>query len=280
MALSRRRRRPADIVSYVVLIVLTLFCIGPILWLLLTSAKFEDDIVTAVIQYIPHRITFDNYITIWSESDFPQLMLNSAITTIYTVIICSAAGILAAYSLGRFEFPGRRVLLLAYLVVRMFPAVMIIIPLFIAMRALHLLDTRIGLAIAYTSFLLPVFIWMMLGFFRAVPNDLEDAARIDGCTRVGALFRVILPVVRGGLAATAIFIAISAWNEYLFALMLTTSDGSRTWPVGLQLMVGEFQLPWGPLSAGGIITILPALILFAIVQRTMVAGLTAGAVKG
>jgi multiple sugar transport system permease protein len=169
--------------------------------------------------------------------------------------------------------------MMLYLVVRMFPAVMIIIPLFILMRGLGLLDSRFGLALAYTTFLLPVFIWMMKGFFEAVPNDLEDAARIDGASRIGAMVRVVLPLVVGGLVATAVFVAIGAWNEFLFALMLTTSTGSRTWPVGLQLMVGEFQLPWGSLAAGGIISIVPVMILFALMQRAMVRGLTAGAVK-
>ena len=119
-----------------------------------------------------------------------------------------------------------------YLVVRMFPAVMIVIPLFIIMRGVGLLDSRLGLALAYASFLLPVFIWMMKGFFETVPPDLEDAARIDGASQLGAMVRVVLPLVLGGLVATAVFIAIGAWNEFLFALMLTTSTGSRTWPSG------------------------------------------------
>jgi multiple sugar transport system permease protein len=280
MRLRWRTRILPNLLTYVVLVCITAFCIFPLAWLLLTSLKLERDIVTPVMQYVPHYVTLENYVTIWTESGFPKLIFNSALTTIYTVAICATAGALASYSLARFAFPGRRFFLLGYLVVRMFPAVLMIIPLFIAMRAIHLLDTRIGLAIAYTSFLLPLFIWMMLGFFRAAPKELEDAARIDGCTRVGALLRVVIPVVRNGLAATAVFVAISAWNEFIFALMLTTSEGSRTWPVGLQLMVGEFQLPWGPLSAGGIISILPILALFAIAQRTMVRGIAAGAVKG
>ena len=162
----------------------------------------------------------------------------------------------------------------------MFPSVMIIIPLFITLRMVGLLDSRLGLAIAYTSFLLPVFVWMMKGYFDAIPGELEEAARIDGASRVGAMVRVILPLVLGGLVATSVFVAIGAWNDYLFALMFTTSNGSRTWPVGLQLMVGEFQLPWGSLAAGGIISIAPVVVLFAIVQRALVRGLTAGAVKG
>ena len=259
---------------------IVVFAIFPILWALLISLKPEEDIVTATLQYIPHRITFENYVAIWSRSNFPTLITNSIVVTSITVTLCVVIGTLASYAITRYSFTGRRGLMLFYLVVRMFPAVMIIIPLFILMRSLGLLDSRLGLALAYTTFLLPVFIWVMKGFFEAVPPDLEDAARIDGATRLGAMVRIILPLVLGGLVATAVFVAIGAWNEFLFALMLTTSTGSRTWPVGLQLMVGEFQLPWGSLAAGGIISIVPVMVLFAVVQRTMVRGLTAGAVKG
>jgi multiple sugar transport system permease protein len=197
-----------------------------------------------------------------------------------TVVICLFTGTIASYAFSRFNFAGRTQLMLGYLVVRMFPAVLMIIPLFIVLRNIGLLDNRIGLAVAYTSFLLPLFVWMLKGFFDAAPGELESAARIDGSTRLGAMFKIVIPIARNGLVATCVFVAIAAWNEYLFALMLTTSEGSRTWPVGLQLMVGEFNLPWGMLAAGGMISILPVVILFAIVQRWMVAGITAGAVKG
>jgi len=158
--------------------------------------------------------------------------------------------------------------------------VLMIVPLWIMMRYFGLLNTHLGLAIAYTTFLLPLCVWMMKSFFDAIPPDLEDSARIDGCSRLTALFYVVLPLARGGLMATAIFIGIAAWNEYLFALMFTNSQESQTWPVGLALMVGEFQLPWGALSAGGIISIFPVILLFSLVQQTLVKGLTSGAVKG
>jgi multiple sugar transport system permease protein len=273
------RKAIADAVSVVLVLIIVAFAVFPILWTFLVSLKPEEDIVTATMSYLPRRVTFENYVAIWTRSNFPTLIGNSLVTTAITVTLCTAIGTLAAYAVSRFHFPGRRGLMMFYLVVRMFPAVMIIIPLFIIMRGVGLLDSRLGLALAYASFLLPVFIWMMKGFFEAVPPDLEDAARIDGASRLGAMVRVVLPLVVGGLVATAVFIAIGSWNEFLFALMLTTSTGSRTWPVGLQLMVGEFQLPWGSLAAGGIISILPVMILFAIVQRAMVRGLTAGAVK-
>ena len=274
------RRRLGDLGVWLLGLLITLFAVFPIVWALLTSLKREAAIITTVMQYIPREVTFENYVAIWTRSNFPTLLVNSVVVTANTVIICAIVGTLASYAIARYHFRGRRELMLFYLVIRMFPAVMIIIPLFILMRNLGLLDSRIGLALAYTTFLLPVFIWMMKGFFDAVPLELEDAARIDGCSRIGAMVRVILPLVVGGLVATVVFVAIGAWNEFLFALMMTTSTGSRTWPVGLQLMVGEFQLPWGTLAAGGIISIIPVVLLFALVQRALVRGLTAGAVKG
>ncbi len=278
---SKRQRRVAgDILTYVVLFTLAGFCLGPMVWMFLTSLKPEADIVTSKMQYIPRHVTFENYVAIWTQSNFPVLITNSLIVTTITVAICVVAGTLAAYAFARLTFRGRNNIMLGYLLVRMFPAVMMIIPLYVMMRTVGLVDSRFGLALAYTSFLLPLFVWMLKGFFDAAPKELESAARIDGSTRLGAMVRIVLPLARNGLVASSVFIAIAAWNEFIFALMLTTGQGSRTWPVGLQLMVGEFQLPWGVLAAGGILSILPVMLLFAIVQRAMVQGLTAGAIKG
>lgn len=267
-------------IVYTIAAAFTFFAAFPVLWAFNISLKSERDVLTRHLDIIPNPATLTNYIAIWTQSNLPDLMWNSAVTTFFTVVICVIAGTMASYSLSRLNFRGRQNTLLFFLILRMFPVVLMIIPLFIIMRQAGLLDTRIGLALAYTAFLLPIFIWMMKGFFDAIPLELEEAARIDGCTRLGAMLRIVLPLVQGGLWACAVFIGIAAWNEYLFALMLTTSSGSRTWPVGLQLMVGEFQLPWGALTAGGILSILPVLALFAIVQRSMVRGLAQGAVKG
>ena len=269
-----------DVVCYVFLIGMAVLCIGPIVWTFLISIRPESDIVTSELRYWPSAVTFENYVKLWNQSGYPVLVLNSVVITTMTVTICLLTGTTAAYAFSRYRFPGRTTLMLGYLVVRMFPAVLMIIPLFIVMRNIGLLDTRLGLAVAYTSFLLPLFVWMLKGFFDAVPPELESAARIDGSTRLGAMVRIVMPIARNGVLATSVFIAIAAWNEFLFALMLTTSQGSRSWPVGLQLMIGEFQLPWGMLAAGGIISILPVMILFALIQRAMVAGIAAGAVKG
>ncbi len=269
-----------NIASYAVMVLLAIICIFPVLWTFLTSIKVETDIVTPDMVYVPTRFTFESYVKLWYQSSYPKLVANSLVVTTLTVLICLATGTIASYSFSRFHFAGRTPLMMAYLVVRMFPAVLMIIPLFVVMRQIGLLDSRTGLAVAYTSFLLPLFVWMLKGFFDAAPKELESAARTDGATRIGAMFRIVVPIARNGLVATCVFVAIAAWNEYLFALMLTTSQGSRTWPVGLQLMVGEFQLPWGMLAAGGIISIIPVIVLFALVQRVMVAGIAGGAVKG
>ena len=277
---KHRADRLWNALAYGVIVIVIIFAIAPILWTIITSLKPEADIVTNELQYLPRNITFDNYVAIWNRSGYPRLIGNSTQVTILTLIICMMVGTLAAYSFSRYRFRGRSQTLLVYLVIRMFPVVLMIVPLWIMMRSLGLLNTHLGLALAYTTFLLPVCIWMMKGFFDAIPPDLEDAARIDGCTRLSALVRIVLPLVRGGLIATGVFIGIAAWNEYLFALMFTNSQNSQTWPVGLALMVGEFQLPWGALSAGGVISIVPVMILFGIVQQSLVRGLTAGAVKG
>ncbi len=276
----RRTKLALDLAAGLVVLLAVLFALFPLVWTALTSLKAETDIVTRTLQYVPRRVTFENYVTLWRRSEFPRLMFNSAVVTGITVVVCLLLGLLAAYGISRYRFRGRQGLLVFYLVIRMFPFVLLLVPLFIMLRGLGLLDSRVGLALAYTTFLLPLCVWMMKGFFDAIPPDLEDASRVDGSTRLGALFRIVLPLVRPGLIATAVLIAISAWNEFLFALMLTTSGGSRTWPVGLQLMVGEFQLPWGQLSAGGIISIVPIILFFSVVQRSLVRGLTAGGIKG
>ena len=216
-----------------------------------------------------------------SRRSFLTLFTNSAIVTIITVTICLIVGASAAYAFSRYRFPGRHSLIITFLLIRMFPMVLMLIPLFIIMRNLQLLNTRIGLALAYTTFLLPIATWMLKGFFDSIPPDLEDAARIDGATRAEAIVRVVLPLAAPGVAATAVLTAIASWNEFLFALMFTTNESSQTWPVGLHLLVGgEFNLPWGLLSAGGITSIAPIILFFLLAQKSLVRGLMQGAMKG
>lgn len=276
----KRSNRLFNAASYAIAIIVVSFAIFPVVWTGLTSFKAESDIVTSSVRYIPSHLTFENYRKLWQQSDFPRLLRNSAIVTVLTVAMSLLIGIFAGYSISRYRFRGRNGLMVFYLVIRMFPFTLLLIPLFIMLRNLSLFDTHFGLALTYTTFLLPLCIWMLKGFFDGIPPDLEEASRVDGSTRLGALVRIVLPLARPGIAATTVFIAIGAWNEYLWALLLTTSSGARTWPVGLQLMVGEFQMPWGTLSASGIVSIIPIMIGFAFVQRALVSGLMTGGVKG
>jgi multiple sugar transport system permease protein len=276
----RRTRRFYDVVAVVVVILVVVFAMGPIVWTVLTSFKLEDQIVSRDFTWLPKSLTVENYQTLWQRSGYPRLLRNSAIVTGMTVLMSITIGTIAAYSISRYRFRGRGGLMIFYLVIRMFPFTLLLIPLFIMLRSLSLFDSHFGLALTYTTFLLPLCVWMLKGFFDGIPPDLEEASRVDGSTRLGALVRIVLPLARQGIAATTVFIAIGAWNEYVWALLLTTANGARTWPVGLQLMVGEFQMPWGVLSASGIISIVPIIIGFAIVQRALVSGLMAGGVKG
>ena len=275
MSTSQLSRRIGD-VGVAALLVFALF---PIAWTAYTSVRPEQDIITDPTSLVPAAVTLDNYVATWRQTDFPQLMLNSLVVSAMTVVISLSLATFAAYSLSRSRFRGRGGVMMLYLGIRIIPGVLLLIPLFIVMQQLGLLDTRIALALTYTTFTLPAAVWFMKGFFDGLPEDLENAARVDGCTRLGALFRVVLPLVRPGLAATAILVAIEAWNEVLFALLLTSTTASRTWPVGMRLLIGEFQLPWGQLTAAAVLSLLPVIVAFAFAGRAMIAGLTAGGLK-
>lgn len=258
---------------------LMLFACFPIVWFVYTSFRTETDIITRSTSFIPSGVTFDNYLRTWQQTDFPRLMLNSLVTSSLTVLVSLTLATLAAYSMSRGRFRGRGAVLSSFLAIRVIPGVLLLIPLYILMQQLGLLDTRIALTLTYTTFTLPAAIWFMKGFFDALPVDLENAARVDGCSRIGALFRIVLPLVRPGLIASAILIAIESWNDILFALLLTSTTASRTWPVGMKLLIGEFQLPWGQLAAATVLSLIPVVVGFAFAGKTMISGLTAGGLK-
>lgn len=275
---SRARKR-TRVISDIGLGILIAFALFPVLWFFYTSFRSERDIISNPTSVIPQSLSFDNYTATWEETDFPRLLWNSLITATITVVVSLTLATFAAYALSRARFRGKGIVQLAYLSVRIVPGVLLLFPLYMLIQQAGLLDTHLALALTYTTFTLPAAVWFMKGFFDAIPPDLENAARVDGCTRVGAMFRIVLPLVRPGLSASGILIAIEAWNDILFALMLTSSDSSRTWPVGLRLLIGEFQLPWGQLAAATVLSIVPVIIAFAIAGRAMISGLTSGGLK-
>jgi multiple sugar transport system permease protein len=280
MSTTKKKKRP---ISYYLvnagITLLALFALLPLLWTFYTSLR-----TNLAIQRFPTKVGFSDlsfaaYIGVWRDTNFPLLIKNSIIVSSMTVVISLTLGTLAGYALSRSKFRGRQGVLLTYLVIRLVPGVLLLVPMYIFMNTLGLLDSFFGLTLAYTTFTLPATIWLMKGFFDSLPPDLENAARIDGCSRMGALWRISIPLVLPGLAATGTLTAITAWNDVLFAIMLTSSDETRTWPVGLREMIGEFQLPWESLTAAAMLSLLPVVIGFALVGRKMVAGITAGSLK-
>jgi multiple sugar transport system permease protein len=279
MAATKKKRPISYHLVNVGILSLGLFAILPIIWTFYTSLRPNLSIMRYPTQISFSDLSFDAYFGVWQDTNFPTLMKNSLIVSTMTVIISLALGTLAGYALSRSKFRGRQGVLLVYLSIRFVPGVLLLIPMYIFMSNLGLLDSFTGLTLAYTTFTLPATIWLMKGFFDSLPPDLENAARIDGCSRMGAMWRISIPLVLPGLAATGVLTAITAWNDVLFALLLSSSDRTRTWPVGLKEMIGEFQLPWEALTATSMLSLLPVVIGFSLVGRKMVAGITAGSLK-
>lgn len=259
-------------------LLIVLFAVAPYLWTFISSITPESEIDKAM-RYFPEKATVDNYARLFGNIAFGKNVKDSFIVALGSTVIGLALTLTASYSFSRFDFRFKRFFLVQFLVINMFPVVLLIIPLFIMMRRLGVMDTHFALMIAYSTFTIPFATWMMTGFFRAIPRELDESAQMDGLGRFGTFFRVIVPIALPGVSATGIYIFINAWNEFIYASILTSSS-VRTIPVSLQNMVGEYQIAWGLLTAGGVVAAIPILALFFFVQKTMISGMTAGAVKG
>ena len=253
------------------------FTLGPYLWMFLTSVTQESRLFTQGPSII--GATVENYTRLFATVGFGRNLLDSLIVSSGTVLVGLSLSITAAYSFSRFEFRAKRILMLQFLLINMFPLVLLILPLFVLMRVLGLLDTHLALIIANSTIAIPFSIWMMVSYMNGIPRSLDEAAMTDGCTRFGALFRVVLPLCVPGIIATGIYIFITSWNEYLYALTLGGRNG-RTITVAVQTLIGEYEVQWGLLTAGGIVGAMPATALFLLVQKRLISGLTQGAVKG
>ncbi|AEE92218.1 ABC-type transporter, integral membrane subunit [Tepidanaerobacter acetatoxydans Re1] len=263
---------------YIPLVLLIIFALFPYLWTFLTSIKPEKELYTPALQYLPRQPTLENYITLFNKTNFFKSMGNSFLVAGVTSIISLLVSILAAYSFARFNFKGKMFFMVSFLLINMFPPVLLLTPLFTIMQRLNLLYTPYSLIIAYSTFTIPFSVWLLTGYIQDLPVSLEEAAMVDGCSRLGAFFRITLPLTIPGIIATGIYIFITAWNEFIFALMFT-NEATRTLPVALQTFIGQFEIQWGLLTAGGVITTIPVVVLFMFVQKSLVEGLTAGAVK-
>jgi ABC-type glycerol-3-phosphate transport system permease component len=276
-----RRRSPlATLGIYSAAAAVGLFAVVPFLWMVLTSIKQDGDITRFPPVLWPSSPDFSRYGDVL-DAGFATALNNSVIVSVGTTVAGVAVAALAGYALARFDMPLRRTLAFMIMAVQMFPMVVLIIPLFVVMRNLNLLDSYLGLIIAYLSFTTPLAIWMLKGFLESIPKEMEEAAMTDGATRVGAMWRVVLPLAGPGLAATSIFAFIAAWNEFLFALtFITTDEGRKPLPVILQSFVGLSQADWGAIMAASVLFTLPVLVFFLLVQRRLTQGMVAGSVTG
>ena len=263
-----------------VLLAVTLVLYGfPFLYLLLTSFKTPLDAISVPPSVFPGQWSLENYVIALTREGVPAALINSVITAVTSTAISLVLAVPAAYAITRFRTPSGQVFILAALVARMVPTIAVGVPLVEVMRNMGLTDTSFGLAIAHATISLPLSIWLMSSFFEAVPDELEEAAKVDGCTRIQALVKVVLPVVTGGLAVTAIFAFLASWNEFLFALLLSAVRAQTT-PIVIANFQSQFGLEWGAMTALAAIYSLPVVLLTMFLQRHIVAGLTLGAVKG
>jgi multiple sugar transport system permease protein len=276
------KKKPGSLRSLLTLhlpvLLIVLFAVAPYAWTFISSITPQKEMDIA-FRYFPDRPTVENYGRLFGNINFGKNVVDSFIVALGSTVIGLALTLTASYSFSRFKFRFKQFFLIQFLVINMFPIVLLIIPLFIMMKNLGIMDTHLALMIAYATFTIPFATWMMTGFFRAIPRELDESAQIDGLGRLGTFVRVIVPIALPGVSATGIYIFINAWNEFIYASILTSS-AVRTIPVSLQNMVGEYQIAWGLLTAGGIVAAVPILTMFFFIQKTMISGMTAGAVKG
>ncbi|MFC9689200.1 carbohydrate ABC transporter permease [Kribbella sp. NPDC056951] len=273
------RRRTTRVILWVALFAALVLYGFPFVYLLLTSFKTPLDAIAVPPHVLPSQWTLDNYVAALSKEGVVPALINSVATAVLSTAFSLALGVPAAYAITRYRTPSGRVFVVAALVTRMVPTIAVGAPLVETMRRLGISDTTIGLAIAHTTISLPLSIWLMSSFFEAVPVELEEAAKVDGSDRIQALRHVVLPVVSGGLAVTAIFAFLASWNEFLFALLLT-SVRAQTTPIVIANFQTQFGLDWGGMTALSAVYSVPVILLTLALQRHIVAGLTLGAVKG
>jgi multiple sugar transport system permease protein len=265
---------------YLPLLIMAVFTFTPFYWTLNTSFKREADINQIPVKYWPDPATLQNYLTMWKNMNLSRYFFNSIFVSASVAIIVVLFALLTGYALTRFKFKGKMVFLLILLSTQFFGGEMLLIPLFMIFKFLHLLNSPFSLILTYATFEVSFNSILIVGFFTNVPVELEEAALIDGCNRMKAIFKVILPIILPGIVATGFFAFISAWKEFLFAIMLINDPTRFTIPVGLSYMMGELDINYGALAAGGVVAILPSFVLFAYIQKYLVQNLTAGAVKG
>jgi len=276
-----RRGTPAGrIVRIAIMALYLIVMIFPLYWMLITSLKPQKDIFKLPIMYWPKELSLQNYENIFRITKFHIYIMNSIIVSLSAALIVLVVATLSSYVLARFKFKGSGQVMFFFFLTQVIPSFIGFGPLYLMLSKMDLVNTRIGLILVYTVMCIPFSAIMLKGFFQRVPSSLEEAAQIDGCSRFGAMVRVILPVMLPGLSATFIFSFVQNWNELFFSVIIINSENLKTIPVAMNSFITKFDVDWGSMSAATVLSVIPTMVLFALCQKLIVQGLTQGAEKG
>lgn len=262
-----------------ILIILVGLLLFPFYWQFITSIRNPSELSSSNISLLPKGVYLGNYVYIFTKTKFLTYLSNSFIVSSATTIISLIIAIFCSYSLARLDIKGKKIMLAFVLSVSIFPGIALVTPLFVIFKKLSLLNTYMGLILPYITFTLPLAIWNLQAFFKDIPKELDEAAKIDGASPFIIFSKIIMPLTAPGLFATSIMVFITAWNEFMFGLIFATSGSMRTVPVGIMMLQGEYEVPWGNISAASLVITVPIIVLVLIFQRRIVSGITNGAVK-
>ena len=263
-----------------IIIIVTLLILFPLYWMLSTSLKYESEVFRLPPTLFPDTITTENFVFAWTETSMPLYFMNSGIYVLGTLLVVLFCASLASYSISRFKFKGKAVFLLLVLLTQLMPITTLIVPLFISLGNLDMMNSRFSMIVIYAAIQIPIAIWLLLGYFNSIPGDIDEAARIDGCSNLAILFRIILPLAKPGLMAVSLTITIFVWQDLILAMTFTSIDSLRPVMAGVSASIQRAGIKWGQMTATGVLACIPIIILYIFLQRNLVEGLTGGAVKG
>jgi multiple sugar transport system permease protein len=275
-----RRFNPAMAITWVLLLAFLAVVLFPLYWMVNTSLKSNLEVFQSPPSFYSKNWTVEPYAVMWTTRPIGRYLINSIVVSVSATLLSVALSSLGSYGVTRFRLGWEQLFIIALLFTQMLPGTLLVIPYFKLMSSFGLINNYLALVLAYTSFVLPFCTWMLIGFFRTIPRDLDEAGLIDGCTRVGTYWRIVLPLSAPGLVAVALFTFLVAWNAYVWALVLTTDYKMYVLPVGIANMVGEYQVQWNQLTAASVLAVGPVVVIYIFLERYLVAGVTAGAVKG
>lgn len=277
---QKRQRALSQVLIYCCAVALLFVILFPFYWLLISSFKSLPELYAEDQTLFPRTFTLDSYRQLLLLSPFLQYYINSLLVSLGAVLITLVLSTSAAYSIGRLRYPGRRTISRLIVATYLFPGILLLIPMYLLMTKLQLNDNLISLVIIYTTILAPYSAWLLKAYFASIPVELEEAALVDGASRLRAIWSIVLPLAKPGLVATAIYIFIMSWSEYMFAAVMITSDLRKTIPLGLAGWMAQYHIEWGVMTAGAVLTAIPVLTFFVAMGRAFVSGLLGGAVKG